>query len=81
MNAHALEVRSGSRFEFGGNWWRFLRLLNEERLTEAENSLRQRFECADLQGKKFLDLGCGSGLFSLAARRLGATVYSLDYDP
>ena len=34
-----------------------------------------------LAGLTFLDIGCGSGLFSLAARRLGATVYSFDYDP
>jgi 2-polyprenyl-6-hydroxyphenyl methylase/3-demethylubiquinone-9 3-methyltransferase len=36
----------------------------------------------DFSGKSFLDIGSGSGLFSLAAMRLGATrVYSLDYDP
>lgn len=34
-----------------------------------------------LTGVRFLDIGSGSGLFSLAARRLGATVHSFDFDP
>ena len=35
----------------------------------------------NLHGKSFIDIGSGSGLFSLAAIRLGASrVYSFDYD-
>jgi 2-polyprenyl-6-hydroxyphenyl methylase/3-demethylubiquinone-9 3-methyltransferase len=78
---HAAEIESGGRFEFGKNWARFLEILNEERVVEAENSLKQMLEVETLAGKTFLDIGSGSGLFSLAARRLGATVFSFDYDP
>jgi SAM-dependent methyltransferase len=38
-------------------------------------------EVNDLRGLRLLDIGCGSGLSSLAARRLGARVHSFDYDP
>ncbi len=68
-------------FEFGKNWQRFLSVLSEERIKAAEASLRQALELETLEGLTFLDLGCGSGLFSLAARRLGATVHSVDVDP
>ncbi len=78
---HAAEVAQGQRFEFGQNWSRFLGSLNDDRIAQAEVSLKERLEVPDLRGKRFLDVGSGSGLFSLAARRLGASVHSFDYDP
>ena len=68
------------RFAFGENWRRFLSVLTDERIEEATKSLREFLGCESLAGKTFLDIGSGSGLFSLAARRMGATVTSFDYD-
>ncbi len=79
--AHRDEVSAGARFEFGKNWAGFLRVLDEERIGHAETALAQMLERKTLVGLRFLDIGSGSGLSSLAARRLGATVVSFDYDP
>ena len=77
---HQKEVASGERFEFGKNWSAFLSVLDDERIATAVESLKKMLECDDLAGKTFLDIGSGSGLFSLAARRLGAKVHSFDFD-
>ena len=61
------EVERGERFEFGENWSRFLSVLDDARIAEAEESLRSMLGRSDLTGLSFLDVGSGSGLFSLAA--------------
>jgi len=70
-----------NRFQFGENWLKFLDVLDESRIECASQSLCAKLEVGSLKGKSFLDIGSGSGLFSLAARRLGARVHSFDYDP
>lgn len=69
------------RFEFGANWSSFARLLHAERIASAEERLASMLGSRDLSGRRFLDIGCGSGLHSLAALRLGAReVVAIDLD-
>lgn len=78
---HRVEVAAGKRFRFGRNWARFLERINGQRILQARLSLCRTLGVETLAGKTFIDVGCGSGLFSLAARQLGAQVVSFDFDP
>ena len=68
------------RFPFGENWLDFLAILSDEHIFEAEKALCAFVGDINLKGKRFLDIGSGSGLHSLAARKMGAEVVSFDYD-
>ena len=39
--AHAEELASGERFDFGGNWARFLSVLDDDRIVAAERGLQE----------------------------------------
>lgn len=75
-----------TRFAFGKNWSSFLKRVDAARAGQAVVSLRELLQLdtaqpQPLHGKTFLDIGSGSGLFSLAAVSLGASVVSIDIDP
>ena len=70
------------RFEFGKNWESFSRSIDDESIRRAEDRLANLLGTRDLSGRMFLDIGCGSGLHSLAALRFGAAqVTAIDLDP
>lgn len=75
-------MADSSRFGFGDNWKDYAACVDEDRVRAAELSLTSALGAGALAGRSFADIGCGSGLFSLAALRLGASrVMSFDYDP
>jgi 2-polyprenyl-6-hydroxyphenyl methylase/3-demethylubiquinone-9 3-methyltransferase len=75
-----VQTAEGAAFPFGANWRRFLSTVDESRIEAAVQSLQQVLGEDCCRGARFLDAGCGSGLFSLAATRLGARVRSFDVD-
>ncbi|MDE1984603.1 MAG: methyltransferase domain-containing protein [Gammaproteobacteria bacterium] len=74
-------LNAESHFAFGKNWESYAELIDASRISEAQRSLARLLGNEGLAGKRFLDIGCGSGLHSLAALRLGATeVLAVDID-
>lgn len=74
-----VDKKKHKRFWFGKNWKKFLLDLSPEQIEESKKSLASIFGDS-LKNKTFIDVGCGSGLSSLAAMFLGARVHSFDYD-
>lgn len=72
-----------TRFEFGKNWYNFIQKnLTDERVDIAKQHILDFIGYDDMRGISVLDIGCGSGLHSLAAIHAGAAaVRGFDYDP
>ena len=68
------------KFEFGKNWKNFSKKINNEKIKFAKNSLKRLLLLDDLKNKTFFDIGCGSGLMSLAATQMGAKILAVDSD-
>lgn len=70
------------RFEFGRNWYGFVRKnFTQERCEVAKTKILSFVGRSSLADLDFLDIGCGSGIHSLAAWQAGARrVHSFDYD-
>ncbi len=80
MNTSRSSVPEGHRFAFGENWASYAQLVTQQQIDEAVGALH-RLVGDELNGKRFLDIGCGSGLHALAALRLGAVeVVAIDLD-
>lgn len=70
-----------SHFAFGKNWLDYAQKIDEPKIEQAILDLQRLSGLERFDGKSFLDIGCGSGLHSLAAIRMGAArVVGVDID-
>ena len=75
--------KDSDSYDFGSNWRSFIdNDLTDERREEALQSLPAFLGRDSLEGLTLVDVGCGSGLFSWAAYKLGAKrILSFDINP
>lgn len=77
-----LKYDPSTHFDFGENWDAYSRLISDRRIVRAIDDMKRLLGTDTLSGRSFVDVGCGSGLHSLVALRLGAApVAGFDLDP
>ncbi|NQV19955.1 MAG: class I SAM-dependent methyltransferase [Rhodospirillales bacterium] len=76
-----LKYDPSTHFRFGENWEAYSRLITDPKIDQAIDDMKRLLGATDLSGSSFVDVGCGSGLHSLVALRLGAApVAGFDFD-
>ncbi len=71
-----------THFGFGENWADYAKHIEEDKIQKAEEGVFKLVPKETLSGKTWLDIGCGSGLHSLAALRGGIkSAVCVDFDP
>src|SRR6266487_211738 len=70
-------------FDFGSNWQAFSEQhIDSSRIAIAVRSIQSLLQRDTLRDVDVLDVGCGSGLFSIAAYELGASnIVGVDINP
>ena len=77
-----IKFDQSTHFDFGKNWSAYSETISEDDIDSAIEQLRHLLDLQTLKGKSFLDIGCGSGIHSLSALKLGAErIHAIDIDP
>ena len=71
------------RFEFGRNWRQFVeRHYSQKAVDVSRSHILEFLKRPHLKGLRVIDIGCGSGLHSMAVfQSEAASIHSFDYDP
>lgn len=68
-----MDEKKNIAFNFGENWRAFSQnSLDVDKFNNAVTSLEHLIGLDNIKNRSFLDIGCGSGIFSIAASLLGA---------
>jgi 2-polyprenyl-3-methyl-5-hydroxy-6-metoxy-1,4-benzoquinol methylase len=68
-----MQNRKAVSFNFGTNWNDYSeQFLDESKLNSAADSLKELAGAGNIEGRSIIDIGCGSGIFAIAASKLGA---------
>lgn len=78
-----MSTADDKRFEFGKNWRDFIsKHYSQDKVEVSKQHILGFMKRPDLKGLSIIDIGCGSGLHSMAMFQAGAaSIHSFDYDP